>query len=54
MSAIPGGGIFKAAKGLRYAKNILDVEAKEQDKNRIAELKKKELENKPAEAPTQG
>jgi len=28
MSAIPGGGIFKAAKGLRYAKNILDVSKK--------------------------
>ena len=40
--------------GTGFAKNILDVEAKEQDKNRIAELKKKELENKPAEAPTQG
>ena len=28
MSAIPGGGIFKAAKGLRYAKDILDVSKK--------------------------
>ena len=35
--------------GTGFAKNTLDNEAKEQDKVRIAELQKQELENKPTE-----
>ena len=37
--------------GTGFAKNILDNEAREQDKARLAELQKKELENKTSEAP---
>ena len=36
--------------GTGFAKNILDNEAKEQDKVRLAELQKQELENNPPEA----
>ena len=36
-----------------FSKNILDNEAREQDKVRIAELQKQEIENKASEATTQ-
>ena len=37
--------------GTGFAKNTLDNEAREQDKARLAELQKQELENKPSEVP---
>ncbi len=40
--------------GTGFTKNILDNQAKEQDKVRLAELQKQELENKTPEAPSQG
>tara|TARA_Y100001970_G_scaffold228739_1_gene283407 strand:+ start:941 stop:5125 length:4185 start_codon:yes stop_codon:yes gene_type:complete len=39
--------------GTGFSKNILDNEAREQDKVRIAELQKQEIENKASEATTQ-
>ncbi len=40
--------------GTGFAKNNLDSNAREQDKIRLAELQKQELENKSSEAPSQG
>ena len=39
--------------GTGFAKNILDNEAKKQDKLRLAELEKQELKNKTTESPIQ-
>ena len=39
--------------GTGFSKNILDEEARKQDKIRLAELEKQELENKTTEAPSQ-